>query len=92
MKTIKKVSSKSVARLFGLMYALMGFIFGIVTSAVSLIASSSEDGFVGLMFGVGAIIALPILYGVMGWIMGYIMGWLYNFTAKRVGGIQIEIE
>lgn len=92
MKTIKKISPKSIAKLFGVMYAVIGLIFGLIFSALSLVASSDEAGAMGLIFGIGAVIALPVFYGLMGWVGGYVMGWLYNFFAKRVGGIQIEVE
>ncbi len=92
MKTIKSVSSKSIAKLSALMHAVFGFIAGIFFLLISLLASNEESGVVALIFGLGAPIALPIFYGLMGWIGGYIVGWVYNLLAKRVGGIQVEIE
>lgn len=92
MKTIRRISPTSIAKLSGLLYAVFGFIAGLVLLVVSLVAQSDKAGNMGIVFGIGAPIALPIMYGVMGWVGGYISGLLYNFFAKKVGGIQIEIE
>lgn len=92
MKTIKRVSSKSVAKLVGLMYAIFGFVFGLLMFVMSLFSYSEETGVIGVVFGIAAPVFLPILYGVGGWIGGYISGGIYNLLAKRVGGIEIEIE
>lgn len=52
-----------------------------------------EDGaFAGMLFGVGAIIALPVFYGIMGFIGGIIMALLYNFTTGVIGGLEVEVE
>jgi len=76
--------------MFGALYAIMGLIGGAILSLISLtVAASGETS--GL-FGLGSIIILPILYGVMGLIFGYITALLYNFIAKKVGGIEFEIE
>lgn len=44
----------------------------------------------GTVFGVGAIILFPILYGVMGLIFGAVSAALYNLFAGIVGGIELE--
>jgi hypothetical protein len=43
------------------------------------------------MIGVGAVIFLPIFYGVMGLVAGAIVGALYNVFAGMVGGIEIDV-
>lgn len=42
------------------------------------------------MFGVGAVIALPIFYGILGIVMGALSAALYNLFAGIFGGIDIE--
>ena len=60
---------------------------------LSLVAGiGSEDDAMSMLFGIGAPILLPILYGVMGLVFGFITAWLYNFIAKKVGGIEVEVE
>jgi len=45
-----------------------------------------------MMFGVGAIIFLPIFYGVLGLVAGAIGAALYNLFAGMLGGIELETE
>jgi hypothetical protein len=47
-------------------------------------------GMMSMFFGAGAIIILPIFYGVGSFIMSAIYAALYNLAAKWVGGIEIE--
>jgi hypothetical protein len=42
--------------------------------------------------GIGALIFLPIMYGIFGFIAGVIGAFLYNVIAGVVGGIEIETE
>jgi len=44
------------------------------------------------MFGMGAIVFLPIFYGVMGIVMGALTAVLYNLFAGLVGGIELDIQ
>ena len=39
-----------------------------------------------MLFGAGAIIVLPIFYGVFMFVMGLIQAALYNLAAKWTGG------
>ena len=41
-----------------------------------------------LAFGILA----PFLYGGMGFVFGAIGAWIYNLIAKRLGGIEIQLE
>jgi hypothetical protein len=42
------------------------------------------------MFGVGAIVLLPIFYGVLGFLGTLIMALLFNFAAGVTGGIEVD--
>jgi hypothetical protein len=44
------------------------------------------------MFGVGAIIFLPLFYGVLGLIGGALGAALYNLFAGLFGGIELETQ
>jgi hypothetical protein len=44
------------------------------------------------IFGVGAVVIMPILYGIMGAIGGAIGAILYNVFAGMVGGVALNIE
>lgn len=46
----------------------------------------------GLFFGVGAVIFLPLFYGVLGFVAGLISAFAYNVIAGAFGGLELEIE
>ena len=45
-----------------------------------------------MLFGAGAVVILPIVYGCIGFVGGLIMAPLYNLVAKVVGGIEVELS
>ena len=95
---LKRVGPWSVARVFGTMYAAMGLIFGALFACIALLGGSiaqqnADEGAVfGALFGVGAIVLLPLFYGVCGVVFGALTAWLYNVFAGIVGGIEVELE
>jgi hypothetical protein len=66
--------------------------FLVAGAAVGMASSESSDAFAGLLFGFGAVIFLPIFYGILGFIFGLIGALLYNGIARLIGGIEIELE
>ena len=46
----------------------------------------------GIVFGLGFMIAVPIVYGLIGFVFGAIGALIYNLFAGMVGGIEIEVE
>jgi hypothetical protein len=95
---INRIGPLSVAKLAGTLYAILGLIFGAIVSLIALaggMAASSDQpgaGAMGAIFGVGAVILLPILYGGLSFVMTLLMAALFNMTAKIVGGIQIDVS
>ena len=83
----------------GLLYGLMGLLVGALFSFISVLGmafssfqGNSGEALFGLVFGIGAVIILPIFYGVMGFVGAAIGAALYNFIAKMIGGIELVIE
>ena len=97
---ISKIGVLSLGKILGVTYALLGLLVGGVFALISLagagLASASDDGtapaFVGAMFGVGAVIFLPIFYGVMGFVGGLIGAVIYNVVAGMIGGIEMDVS
>jgi ABC-type phosphate transport system permease subunit len=97
---IKRVSPISAAKIGGILGVLLGLLIGACVSLVmmtagSLITASMPDerpggAIFGMLFGAGAIVVLPIFYGVLSFIMGAIYAALYNLASKWVGGLEIE--
>jgi hypothetical protein len=55
-------------------------------------SDSPLPGWLGGLFGVGAVVFLPICYGVFGAIGGAVTAVMYNFIAGMVGGLSVETE
>jgi hypothetical protein len=93
---IKSVGVLSVGKVLGCVYAVLGLIIGGLFSSISLATDVAEGGHAqgpaAVLSGVGAIILLPIVYGVVGFIGGIIVAALYNVVASIVGGIAIEFH
>jgi hypothetical protein len=92
---LKRVGVLSVGRVMAVLYAVIGLIEGAIVSLASVLGAtfgSHQDEFPGAVFGVLAIVFLPLLSGMLGFIGGIIMGALYNVAAKMLGGIDLEFE
>lgn len=98
---LRRIGVMSAAKLAGLMYALIGLIIGLIVALFSMIgagmiASAQHEAgmpsWVGAAFGVGAIIVLPILYGILGFIGGAITAAVYNVVAGISGGLELEFD
>ena len=93
---IKRFEPLSVGKVAGVLYAAIGLVVGIIVSLATTIgglAGRTEFGaLAGGLVGIGAIIVLPIFYGVLGFIVASIAAWLYNLAAGYVGGIEIDVQ
>jgi hypothetical protein len=98
---IRHVGVWSVARLYGALSASMGLLFGGIIALFSLAGGAagafgqnadSVSGPLAMMFGVGAIVFLPVFYGILGLCAGALGAALYNLFAGMFGGIQLETE
>ncbi len=91
---VKSIDALSAGKLLGTLYALLGLIVGAFMSLIALLgAAVGGDAALGrFVGGVGAIVIIPILYGVMGFIGGLIGALLYNVVAGMVGGIRFDVD
>ena len=93
---IKQIDVLSVGKLLGCLYALIGLIAGGIMSLFALLGAVGGGGgdaaITGLVVGVGAIIFVPLFYGVIGFIGGLLGALFYNIVAGFVGGIRIDVE
>jgi hypothetical protein len=93
---VSPVGPLSCAKVAGALHALAGFVIGALLSLMSLVGAvasdSSEGAALGVIFGIGAIVALPLLYGALGCLMTPAVAWLYNAVAARVGGIEVDLR
>ena len=95
--TITRIRPLSFAKISGTLYVLLGLVGGGIISLIALVGgfppdTSGAPGFARVLFGVGAVVVLPILYGGLGFLATLIAAWLYNVVAGFVGGVEIDVQ
>ena len=81
--------------MLGGIYGLFGLIVGFFITMFSFIgaaAAGGKLGMFGILFGIGAIIFIPLFYGIIGMVVGIVMGIIYNLGAKKFGGIKMDLK
>ncbi len=103
-RTLKSFGVLSVAKIYGIVCAILGFIFGLLYGAIFMLVGgammaggqqTSETAMGGAgAFGIGLvmIITIPIFYGIFGFVCGALAAWIYNVTAGFIGGLEFEVE
>jgi hypothetical protein len=96
---IKLIIPMSCAKVSGLLYAVMGLLIGACFSLVFTILGTlipqeeaPMSGMLGMLFGAGAIVILPIFYGILGFIGGAIVALAYNVIAGWTGGLELDVQ
>lgn len=97
MVVVNKIEVFSLGKIVGLIYALFGLIIGAFMTLFSIMGSLVAQSFgasgaVGMLFGLGSIILLPIFYGVMGFIIGALAAFFYNLIAGWIGGLEVKVD
>jgi hypothetical protein len=97
-KQIKKIGILSLAKVYGLSFAALGLIIGILVALASAVIGTVASSFGGLSPFMGAgigflgLIVFPLLYGGFGFLMGALSAVIYNLIAQWVGGIEVEVK
>jgi len=92
---IARIDPLSAARVYGAMLAVIGLIIGAFVSLFAVLGSAMDQGMDGpaaLLVGAGAVVVLPIVYGILGFVAGGIQSWIYNVFARMVGGIAVDLQ
>ena len=90
---IRRVGPLSCAKVAGLLYLIMGFVIGACLSLFAMagsFAGAAADSFFPMSMGLGAIVIMPIFYGVFGFIGTLIMAALFNAVVGITGGIEVD--
>ena len=86
---VRRLGVLSVAKIQGLIYFLIGLFLG---GAAAFGEAGPEAAILGTLFSAGALIFMPIFYGVMGFVLGAFTAWVYNLAAGWIGGLELELD
>ena len=95
---ITRIGPVSVAKVAFLLYAGIGLVLGCIVAVASLLgatlgaANGDHSALFGAIFGVGAVILFPLMYGFFGALGALLGAALYNLTAGVVGGVELTME
>lgn len=98
---VKRIGVLSLAKVMAILYGGIGLVAGLVFSFFALLGTAfgaafqettGPEAFFGAIFGVGAVVLLPLLYGFMGFLGGLLSAALYNLAARIVGGLELDVE
>lgn len=80
--------------MLGALYAFFGFFLGLFFLITALfIPGEPRNSSAGeLLLGPAAPVFFLILYGLIGFVGGFVCAWIYNFIARMIGGIELDIE
>ena len=102
--TIRRFGVISVAKIYGLLLFIVGLIIGVIYglvfilfgAAMTAIAPGGRDAAAGgistVVIGIIMMIAIPVMYGLLGFISGAIGALIYNAAAGIIGGIKFDLE
>jgi hypothetical protein len=100
MFEVKKIAKLSLANIAALLYALFGFIAtfaALVYGFIKVILEKETAGklvqYIFINLGVDFLFSLgvAIIAGAIGWLVWFAASGFYNFIAKNIGGIKIEL-
>jgi hypothetical protein len=99
---IKRVGVFSCAKIYAITLAAFGIIIGVIYGLLFMIVGgammagggrdSGAAGASSLVIGLIMMVAIPVLYGIIGFIAGIIGGVVYNVASGVVGGLELELE
>jgi len=84
---LKKIEPLKAGYVSGLLYLLISVIIIVPFTLLGSIVGTKEN-----VLGMFVVIIIPIIYGIVGFLGGLITAALYNFVAKNIGGLEIEVE
>ena len=102
-KTIKSISPVPFGLIMGVITGVRGLIFTVIFALFyfpllsSLIPPPETVSVVNVsvlpsVFGIIALVAIPVMAFVGGFIQGFLIAVIYNFIAPRIGGIRIVFK
>lgn len=90
-RKVKRIGVFQTSLIAAIIYFFLALIIVVPMMLIMGFAGGFSD-IPGFAFGGVLMIFMPILYAVIGFLMTALMCWMYNVIAKRIGGIEIEVE
>jgi hypothetical protein len=94
MYSIRSLDVMSCAKLTGAVYGCLALLVVpplVLFSGFSFLLHRPNQPYWELWMVLPAILA-PILYGLIGFFLGALTAWVYNYAARQIGGIQLELR
>jgi hypothetical protein len=89
---LRRIDPLSLAKVAGVLYAVIGVLAGLFFAITGLFGALFGRGEVwGSIFGIAAVVVLPVFYGGLGFIMSFLGAALYNVIAERIGGVELDV-
>jgi len=95
---LRSVGVLSAGKVSGALCLFIGLIAGAFMALMSIVGASvnagagNDNAVAGIFMGIGAIIFVPLFYGVFGFISGVIYAAIYNLLAGIIGGLEMNFE
>lgn len=90
-RRVKHIGVFQTSLISAIIFFFLSLIMVVPIMLIMSIAGGLSDN-MGFAFGGLLMIFMPIMYAIMGFLMTALWCWIYNMVAKRVGGIEIEVE
>lgn len=87
-KQLVRIAPWQAGKVCAVIYFVLGLVFAVPLALVALISDPVPGE---PRVGLGFAIALPLIYAVCGLIFVPIACWVYNFAARLVGGLEVEV-
>jgi hypothetical protein len=88
IRRITRIAPWQAGKFFATLYFILGLVFAVPFALIALLSPPAEGQ---APFGVGFAIALPFIYALGGLIFVPIACWIFNFVARMVGGLEVEV-
>jgi hypothetical protein len=95
MAELRKIGVLSVMKIAFVLNLIIGFLAALVMVVFAMVLSPMSgmlgEGRSSMIYGPIAIVAIPLIYGIVGAVMSGLAVAVYNLLAARLGGIQVTI-
>ena len=90
MVKVKGIEVMSLAKILAVVYAVFGFIGGVIFTFLAMLGLTQEA--VSPLLGFLSIIVLPIVYSLMGFIGGILTAVVFNWATQFTGPLQLKTD